>query len=114
MLNNSLTWKETTKPTQLNEVVTFEHLSQYVLEASSLCNLTLKFTTKQQLTKGNDYELLSLSGFTPDHVQCNAFIYCDTNVVAVAVKPDKKVVLRALISDIPVNYQLSCQCIYKF
>ena len=113
-LNNSLTWKEVTKPTQLNEVVTFEHLSQYVLEASSLCNLTLKFTTKQQLSKGNDYELLSLSGFTPNHAQCNAFIYCDTNVVAVAVKPDKKVVLRALISDIPVNYQLSCQCIYKF
>ena len=51
-LNSSLTWKEATKPTQLNEAVTFEYLSQYVLEASSLCNLTLKFTTKQQLTKG--------------------------------------------------------------
>ena len=67
LLNSSLTWKEATNPTLSNSLVSWGYFRQEVLETLSLCNLSLKFTTKQILEKGQDYELVTLVGFTPNN-----------------------------------------------
>lgn len=111
-INNSLIWKQAS-PKSLSTQVKWNVFRQRITTASSLCNLELNFTTKQIFSRGNDYELAILTGFTPN-TQCNILIFCDTNVVAVAIKSDKTITLRPLNMDIPANYQLSTQCIYTY
>lgn len=111
-INNSSIWQQVS-PKNLSTQVEWNVFRQRITTASSLCNLELNFTTKQIFSRGNDYELAILTGFTPD-TQCNMLIFCDTNVVAVAIKSDKTITLRPLNMDIPVNYQLSAQCIYTY
>ena len=111
-INNSLIWRQAS-PESLSTQVEWNVFRQRVTTASSLCNLELNFTTKQIFSRGNDYELAILTGFTPN-TQCNMLIFCDTNVVAVAIKSDKTITLRPLNMDIPANYQLSTQCIYTY
>ena len=111
-INNSLIWQQAS-PKSLSTQVEWNVFRQRITTASSLCNLELNFTTKQIFSRGNDYELAILTGFTPN-TQCNMLIFCDTNVVAVAIKSDKTITLRPLNMDIPANYQLSTQCIYTY
>lgn len=111
-INNSLIWQQVS-PKSLSTQVEWNVFRQRITTASSLCNLELNFTTKQIFSRGNDYELAILTGFTPN-TQCNMLIFCDTNVVAVAIKSDKTITLRPLNMDIPANYQLSTQCIYTY
>ena len=111
-INNSLRWQQAS-PKSLSTQVEWNVFRQRITTASSLCNLELNFTTKQIFSRGNDYELAILTGFTPN-TQCNMLIFCDTNVVAVAIKSDKTITLRPLNMDIPANYQLSTQCIYTY
>lgn len=111
-INNSSIWQQVS-PKNLSTQVEWNVFRQRITTASSLCNLELNFTTKQIFSRGNDYELAILTGFTPN-TQCNMLIFCDTNVVAVAIKSDKTITLRPLNMDIPANYQLSTQCIYTY
>nr|DAV31415.1 MAG TPA: hypothetical protein [Caudoviricetes sp.] len=111
-INNSLIWQQVS-PKSLSTQVEWNVFRQRITTASSLCNLELNFTTKQIFSRGNDYELAILTGFTPN-TQCNMLIFCDTNVVVVAIKSDKTITLRPLNMDIPANYQLSTQCIYTY
>lgn len=111
-INNSSIWQQVS-PKNLSTQVEWNVFRQRITTASSLCNLELNFTTKQIFSRGNDYELAILTGFTPN-TQCNMLIFCDTNVVAVAIKSDKTITLRPLNMDIPANYQLSAQCIYTY
>lgn len=111
-INNSSIWQQVS-PKNLSTQVKWNVFRQRITTASSLCNLELNFTTKQIFSRGNDYELAILTGFTPN-TQCNMLIFCDTNVVAVAIKSDKTITLRPLNMDIPANYQLSTQCIYTY
>lgn len=112
LLNNSLIWQQVS-PKSLSTQVEWNVFRQRITTASSLCNLELNFTTKQIFSRGNNYELAILTGFIPN-TQCNMLIFCDTNVVVVAIKSDKTITLRPLNMDIPANYQLSTQCIYTY
>lgn len=111
-INNSLIWQQVS-PKSLSTQVEWNVFRQRITTASSLCNLELNFTTKQIFSRGNNYELAILTGFIPN-TQCNMLIFCDTNVVVVAIKSDKTITLRPLNMDIPANYQLSTQCIYTY